>query len=133
MRIYGLAGPGAEAYRGQRFTREEAELALKEIVSKENPMTTPKEKFDHPCKQTCSGWQQGYERGVEENPTADKIFRLQRELVSEFALADRLAGALAWCWFHLRTKSEEALNLEGYKKAQDALIDYKKTRGFWWE
>lgn len=21
--------------------------------------------FDHPCKQTCSGWQQGYDRGVE--------------------------------------------------------------------
>ncbi len=20
--------------------------------------------FDHPCKQTCSGWQQGYERGM---------------------------------------------------------------------
>lgn len=21
--------------------------------------------LDHPCKQTCSGWKQGYERGVE--------------------------------------------------------------------
>lgn len=22
------------------------------------------EKFDHPCKQTCSGWKQGFEKGV---------------------------------------------------------------------
>lgn len=22
--------------------------------------------FDHPCKQTCSGWKQGYERGQSE-------------------------------------------------------------------
>jgi len=21
--------------------------------------------FEHPCKETCSGWKQGYERGVE--------------------------------------------------------------------
>lgn len=22
--------------------------------------------FDHPCRQTCSGWQQGYDRGYDE-------------------------------------------------------------------
>lgn len=27
---------------------------------------TAEEKFDHPCKQTCSGWRQGYERGLAE-------------------------------------------------------------------
>lgn len=26
-------------------------------------MTQPKSHLDHPCKQTCSGWQQGFEAG----------------------------------------------------------------------
>lgn len=28
--------------------------------------------FDHPCKQTCSGWKQGYERGQYEQSARDQ-------------------------------------------------------------
>lgn len=31
--------------------------------------------FDHPCKQTCSGWEQGRERGIAEGR------RLERERI----------------------------------------------------
>ena len=34
--------------------------------------------FDHPCRQTCSGWQQGFERGVSDTK---KLFRLQKKLL----------------------------------------------------
>lgn len=40
--------------------------------------------FDHPCKQTCSGWQQGYERGRDDlQKQNDELV----ELVIEFAKA----------------------------------------------
>jgi hypothetical protein len=42
-------------------------------------------KLDHPCKQTCSGWQQGRERGREEackdiDQLKAKVERLEAEL-----------------------------------------------------
>lgn len=36
----------------------------------------PKE-FNHPCKNTCSGWQQGFDRGLEQS--AQKIAELEAE------------------------------------------------------
>lgn len=33
----------------------------------------PENKLSHPCKQTCSGWQQGYECGLSESGRLDKI------------------------------------------------------------
>ena len=42
-----------------------------------------KQNLDHPCKDTCSGWQQGYEVGVSENQT----------LRAQLAIA---RGALEW-------------------------------------
>ena len=38
----------------------------------------PKE-FNHPCKNTCSGWQQGFDRGLEQS--AQKIAELEKELI----------------------------------------------------
>jgi len=34
--------------------------------------------FDHPCKQTCSGWEQGRERGMLESE--EKIDLLKKQL-----------------------------------------------------
>ena len=31
--------------------------------------------LDHPCKQTCSGWQQGYERGMAELEQENEALR----------------------------------------------------------
>lgn len=35
--------------------------------------------LDHPCKQTCSGWKQGYERGAQEHATALAALRAEVE------------------------------------------------------
>lgn len=45
-------------------------------------MTNSLEDLDHPCKQTCSGWKQGYENGVLFQLTQDQaeIRRLIRAL-----------------------------------------------------
>lgn len=37
----------------------------------------PKE-FNHPCKNTCSGWQQGFDRGLEQS--AQRIAELEESL-----------------------------------------------------
>ena len=37
--------------------------------------------FDHPCKQTCSGWKQGYEKGAQaEKAKAQKLLEVAKEL-----------------------------------------------------
>lgn len=46
----------------------------------------PKE-FNHPCKNTCSGWQQGFDRGLEQS--AQKIAELEKELID---LKVKMAG-----------------------------------------
>ncbi len=37
--------------------------------------------FDHPCRETCSGWKQGHERGYERGMTQFK--KSQKDLVQE--------------------------------------------------
>jgi hypothetical protein len=42
-----------------------AELtALAEWLLERAREREPKPQFDHPCRETCSGWKQGYERGL---------------------------------------------------------------------
>jgi hypothetical protein len=43
------------------------------------------EMFDHPCKQTCSGWQQAYEKGsrqanMEISNMEDKLYHTSRKI-----------------------------------------------------
>lgn len=44
------------------------------------PATLAEEIFDHPCKQTCSGWEQGRQRGLLEGQDEIKHLRLEIEL-----------------------------------------------------
>jgi len=34
------------------------------------------EGLDHPCKQTCSGWKQGYEKGFHTGEKSERIMKL---------------------------------------------------------
>jgi hypothetical protein len=47
--------------------------------------------FDHPCRRTCSGWQQGYERGFYEMNQASKSHYDELK-----AHADKLAEAFEY-------------------------------------
>lgn len=39
-------------------------------------------KLDHPCRETCSGWQQGYDRGASEmKAKADKLAKRLDQLL----------------------------------------------------
>jgi len=42
--------------------KTEAERAAKEL--------------DHPCKQICSGWKQGYEKGFHEGQSSERVKKL---------------------------------------------------------
>jgi len=35
-------------------------------IESEHKMTAEQNNLDHPCKQTCSGWEHGYEEGLAE-------------------------------------------------------------------
>jgi hypothetical protein len=54
-------------------------------------MKSPEEKareFDHPCRETCSGWKQGYERARAE--AAELVALLQEWYDDEYDGADLL-------------------------------------------
>lgn len=71
-------------------------------------------KLDHPCKQTCSGWAQGYERGRESADVDEQAFleehnenvRLHTQLEEVIDLLDKINGA-----FYCRTSKKEWLAL----------------------
>ena len=46
-----------------KLTHESAELVLPQIGLKEYDSKMLENGFDHPCRKTCSGWTQGYDRG----------------------------------------------------------------------
>lgn len=48
-------------------------------------MTDTKNKFDHPCRETCSGWKQGYERGMADaNPCDTKSKEVTEDLTQVY-------------------------------------------------
>lgn len=44
----------------------------------------PKNKLDHPCKETCSGWKQGFEQGLAFSTTTQDDERDAREWANKF-------------------------------------------------
>ena len=53
-----------------------------ELVRLKKGLTSPISDLDHPCRQTCSGWQQGYERGYLKGSSEqeEKIKRLRARI-----------------------------------------------------
>lgn len=57
---------------GREWQRRKANCANDRILEKG---------FDHPCRQTCSGWKQGFERGqFDERRRAEKLVEALREI-----------------------------------------------------
>lgn len=80
--------------------------------------------LDHPCKQTCSGWQQGYEKGVE-TLRAENI-RLVEALQhyadpSKWNVSEPMKS-LGWTPDKI-VKEARAQALVEVEKAKDAVID----------
>ena len=74
--------------------------------------------FDHPCKQTCSGWKQGYERGKIEGTADDNTARtnLQAAILKITRLQEALVklkhenGVLKTCLFQMQNAAMEGLD-----------------------
>lgn len=49
-------------------------------------------KLNHPCKETCSGWRQGYDAGKAEGAAEERKFL--RSVYEEFAYARRISNTL---------------------------------------
>lgn len=66
----------------------------------EKPAGKPQAELDHPCRDTCSGWKQGYERGFEAACLREddrvRIDRLESAIAAESAKAERYRRALEW-------------------------------------
>jgi hypothetical protein len=71
--------------------------------------------FDHPCRQTCSGWRQGYERGVFESIDTDKVGK---------AINAAMNSAL-------KINKELHENLGRHKKALDLALYYVEGDATW--
>lgn len=68
-------------------------------------------KLSHPCKQTCSGWQQGYEEGKESASVENSLLR----------------SALEEVLFDLRTMNTSRLHTNTIDKVYAALSSPSKT------
>lgn len=71
--------------------------------------------LDHPCKNTCSGWKQGYERGKQEHSAllAEKDAEIARLRAALEFYADNKA------WFN------ESIDKDAGNKAKEALAGGK--------
>lgn len=50
--------------------------------------------LDHPCKDTCSGWQQGFEKGLERAQEREKILILALEKI-DYLMEDSYISPIA--------------------------------------
>lgn len=73
--------------------------------------------LDHPCKETCSGWKQGYERGA-------KVFHLALEKENaELRVALKRMHNLLWTPGDDEPKIAEAMDF--IDNVKDGLMDRK--------
>ncbi len=73
--------------------------------------------LDHPCKETCSGWKQGYEKGLlgEVKPNCSEVHKTDTELITTL---------------HKRVKElTEALEVSSYiMRGMRSLLDLEISR-----
>jgi len=85
--------------------------------------------LDHPCKETCSGWQQGKERGIQDvkdDPTKYGLVSM-----------DKVSGLVnALEFYNSRTVYEKLQKFPGDDRlsecnsvAEDAIADWQKLKG----
>ena len=65
---------------------------MKEVDAANIHFSNMAQVFDHPCKQTCSGWEQGRERGIAEGRRLERERIVKLLLYSKYELADWFAN-----------------------------------------
>jgi RNA:NAD 2'-phosphotransferase (TPT1/KptA family) len=88
-----------------------------------------KNEFDHPCRETCSGWQQGWERGNSDtiNAFEKERDRLQEQLKIAVEALENIGA------FHLSEKEIRACGDDGFlSDAQIARQALKEIKGEEW-
>lgn len=74
--------------------------------------------FDHPCKTTCSGWQQGYERGLIQFKKSQKDLIEERDKLRKAARESiaLLTDDYFENWDEACSRLETALETKYYEK-----------------
>ncbi len=83
--------------------------------------------FDHPCKETCSGWKQGYEKGLlgEVKPNCSEVHKTDTELIT--TLHKRVKELTEALEANLRFYTCESNGIQLGLEAEDAT---KKALGY---
>lgn len=84
-------------------------------------MSNIKKEFDHPCKQTCSGWRQGFDRGLEQS--AQRIEELEK-LAKALEVAE---SALKYMTEDYDCDAEDVARFDK-RKAEQALSQIEKIK-----
>jgi hypothetical protein len=82
----------------QRKTFDNAVDEIADALIEASQFHAPKEiddAFDHPCKETCSGWKQGFERGAHHAARLGLIARIE-EMMPSMEIED---AARTWSTF----------------------------------
>lgn len=77
--------------------------------------------FNHPCKDTCSGWKQGYDRGVSDS--SKEIERLNKVITRELSENDEIGCE----YTYVRALKEEVTRLrEALSQIRQKVINNPK-------
>lgn len=100
----------------------------------ETILNDPFSKFDHPCKNTCSGWRQGYERGhqrflndsdskwkVKFEESEKEIAKLKEQLKIAKGALERLEAGFAGMFGHQSVSPQQDFYDRGEQFVMDAL------------
>lgn len=80
-----------------------------------NSTQKPLDKLDHPCKDTCSGWKQGYEKGQQSIELELKRANRRAEM-----LEAQRNKAILNSWDHVEHLFSETERVEGIRKDVDS-------------
>ena len=76
--------------------------------------------LDHPCKQTCSGWRQGYEKGMSELEQENEALRSALEFYADVNNWDNRCEISSF-------DDSEDNNKYGGKRAREVLTKFSKS------
>lgn len=74
--------------------------------------------MDHPCKETCSGWQQGYDRGLEQFKKSQNDLIKEREELRKHAANQRYVIDLS-----IKERNDALNAVETFKNGMNTMVD----------
>lgn len=87
-------------------------------------MTDMKPDLDHPCKQTCSGWRQGFEKAASNAQSTIDSLRAEVERLKAAGYGGAAARKDYTAWLAMKSRAEKAEKERDAARAQaKALVD----------